>query len=97
MKPVDSQALYFMAASTMARSGINDINAIISYLQKSIDADPENENVDNIKTIMQNLEMMHEQQNAAAASETGAAEAAADSVESQDEDLNKSESASDSE
>ena len=97
MKPVDSQALYFMAASTMARSGINDINAIISYLQKSIDADPENENVDNIKTIMQNLEMMHEQQNAAAASETGAAEAAGDSVESQDEDLNKSESDSDSE
>ena len=97
MKPVDSQALYFMAASTMARSGINDINAIISYLQKSIDADPENENVDNIKTIMQNLEMMHEQQNAAAASETGAAEASGDSVESQDEDLNKSESDSDSE
>lgn len=66
MKPIDSQALYFMAASTIARSGIDNVDAILNYLQKAIDVSPESENVENIKGIMQNLEMMREQQKAAA-------------------------------
>lgn len=98
MKPVDSQALYFMAASTMARSGIEDVNAIISYLQKSIDADPESENVRNIKAIMDNLEMMREQQKAAAASmaaeKNAETEAEAGADDAQDEALNKTEAVS---
>ncbi len=73
--PVDSQALYFMAASAMARSGSSDVSAVIALLQKSIDVLPDGENVASIKTVMENLQNMQAMQTAM---EENSAPAAAD-------------------
>ena len=80
--PVDAQALYFMAASVYARSGIDSIDPIIATLQKAVDAAPESESVENIKAIMENLKAGQQQSEDAAAASESAENVEADSADS---------------
>jgi len=73
--PVDAQALYFMAASVYARSGVDSIEPIISTLQKAVDVAPESDSVENIKAIMESLKSGQQQ------SEDAAAAASAENIE----------------
>lgn len=61
IKPLDAQALYFMAASVYARSGIETIEPIVGNLQKAVDVAPDSENVENIKAIIESLRANQQQ------------------------------------
>lgn len=86
LNPVDSQALYFMAASVCAKSGTSDIDRIIGFLNLAIKAAPESESVSNIQSIIDSLNELQEQEEA----EKLAAKA---SAETESEEAEVSESA----
>lgn len=52
LEPAHKQQSYYMAAYLLAMSGSEDYNIMIDYLKKSIDADPESENVAGIEMFM---------------------------------------------
>lgn len=49
--PEHKQQAYYMGAYIMAMSGLDDYSLILSYLQKSIDANPEGQDVASIKNV----------------------------------------------
>jgi len=52
-EPSIKQQCYYIAAYLSAMSGIAEPSVVIDYLQKSIDADPESEEVASIKKVME--------------------------------------------
>lgn len=83
--PVDAQALYFMAASVCAKSGIAGVEKITELLELSIKAAPESESVVGIQFVMKNIKSMQEEAEAEkAAAEAAQTEEASNSAENAD-------------
>lgn len=63
IEPAHKQQAYYMAAYLLAMSGSEDYNIMIDYLQKSIEADPESENVAGIEMFKGYVESVIEEGN----------------------------------
>lgn len=52
LTPAHKQQAYYLAAYLLSMTGSTDFDTILGYLQKSIEADPESEQVENIKNVI---------------------------------------------